>query len=333
MKNDISTNEADVVSIIISIYNVEQYLKKCIDSVINQSYKNIEIILVVGDSGDHCEQICKEYEKLDGRIKAIYGQNNGRSNAREVGLQMATGSYLTFLDGDDTLDSQFTMKMITAIKKYNCDIAACNSKDFYEKDGTFGENLGKEEYMEYSGEEAICTMWYETSMSISFWGKLYKKEVWNGLHFQHYKNYDDLAIMHHVCLRSSKIVYIPSYSGVNHVIRYDSGTWTITQEMLHDLVYLSEEVIRFSKSISNNMYNAAIAIAVSGYFHALMTTSSDQFQDIRNFCKTEIKKYRRLCLCNPKVKIKTRVALLLSYLGFPVVSMIYNIFDLRGKSS
>ena len=93
--------ENDLVSIVVPIYNVEKYLKKCIDSIINQTYKNIEIILVDDGSTDNCGKICDEYTKTDNRIVVIHKKNGGLSDARNAGLDIAKGKYIAFVDSDD----------------------------------------------------------------------------------------------------------------------------------------------------------------------------------------------------------------------------------------
>ena len=96
-----------LISVIIPVYKVEKYLNKCVDSVLNQTYKNLEIILVDDGSPDKCPEICDEYAKKDDRIKIIHKQNGGLSDARNVGIEKSTGEYITFIDSDDYVDSNY----------------------------------------------------------------------------------------------------------------------------------------------------------------------------------------------------------------------------------
>ena len=98
-------DEKDIISIIVPVYNVEKYLDKCIDSIINQTYKNIEIILIDDGSTDQSSAICDKYSKLDKSIKVIHKKNGGISDARNEGTKITTGSYLMFIDSDDYIDS------------------------------------------------------------------------------------------------------------------------------------------------------------------------------------------------------------------------------------
>ena len=122
-----------LVSIIVPIYNVEQYLRKCIDSIINQTYKNLEILLVDDGSPDNCGQICDEYAKKDDRVKVIHKENGGLSSARNCGIEHATGKYIAFVDGDDFVSKNYISNLFTIIKKYNADISLTNKIYYFEK--------------------------------------------------------------------------------------------------------------------------------------------------------------------------------------------------------
>ena len=99
-----------LISVIVPIYKVEKYLNKCVDSIINQTYKNLEIILVDDGSPDSCPDICDKYEKKDNRVKVIHKKNGGLSDARNAGLDIANGEYISFIDSDDEIEASFVEK-------------------------------------------------------------------------------------------------------------------------------------------------------------------------------------------------------------------------------
>ena len=115
----------ELISIVVPIYNVENYLKKCVDTLINQTYRNIEIILVDDGSKDNCGKICDEYQEKDDRIKVVHKKNGGLSDARNAGIKEATGKYIAFLDADDYVDSTMYEKLYNVIKKEKAEIAIC----------------------------------------------------------------------------------------------------------------------------------------------------------------------------------------------------------------
>ena len=106
----------ELISIIVPIYNVEKYIHKCIESIINQTYKNLEIILVDDGSPDNCGNICEEYAKNDSRIKVIHKENNGLSSARNAGLEICKGDYIGFVDSDDYIELNMYEVLINALK-------------------------------------------------------------------------------------------------------------------------------------------------------------------------------------------------------------------------
>ena len=118
-------NSTPLVSIIIPIYNVENYLEQCIISVVHQTYKNLEIILVNDGSPDNSGKICDDFALMDKRIKVIHKMNGGLSSARNAGIDIAKGEYLGFVDSDDTIEPFMYEKLMTAIKRDGIDLAVC----------------------------------------------------------------------------------------------------------------------------------------------------------------------------------------------------------------
>ena len=145
----------DLISIIIPVYKVEKYIYKCIDSVLNQTYKNLEIILVDDGSPDKCPEICEEYAKKDNRIKIIHKKNGGLSDARNAGLKVATGKYIGFVDSDDYIEKDMYQVLYNNIIKTNSDISIVNLKEV--KENEIIENNVKDEQntIEYTKLEGL----------------------------------------------------------------------------------------------------------------------------------------------------------------------------------
>ena len=121
----------DLVSIIVPVYNVENYLKACLDSILNQSYKRLEVILINDGSKDNSYEICKEYAKKDSRIILINSSNMGAAHARNCGIEISTGEYIAFIDSDDVVDERYIELLIKAIKVKNHDLSICTYMDIY----------------------------------------------------------------------------------------------------------------------------------------------------------------------------------------------------------
>ena len=122
-----------MVSVIIPIYNVEKYLSECIESVINQTYSDLEIILVNDGSTDNCRDICERYKRKDSRIKLVHKNNGGLSSARNAGIDVANGDYYTFIDSDDYIMSDMIEQLVYAIQSANADVSICCKADHTSK--------------------------------------------------------------------------------------------------------------------------------------------------------------------------------------------------------
>lgn len=168
----------ELISIIVPVYNTENYLTKCLDSIINQTYKNLEIILIDDGSTDNSGKICDKYAKRDKRIVVIHKTNGGVSSARNLGLKIANGSYIGFVDADDWIADDMYEILYVNLKKFNADISVCKFKNIYTRNNIIynnGDNaktilLNAVKSMEFllnSKENYMCCLW----------NKLYKKEL------------------------------------------------------------------------------------------------------------------------------------------------------------
>lgn len=197
-----------MISVIIPVYNVEKYLEKCIDSVINQSYSDLEIILVNDGSTDSSGKMCKKYSEIDNRIKVINKKNGGLSDARNKGLDIATGEYIAFLDSDDWVDINLYKNLYYLISKYNADISVCNFKRVYLEDDKLSDVEEKIEV--YTNTEAIEQIYYESEKStqtIIVWNKLYKKHILKDMRFPKGKIHEDEFLTPLLLYRATKVVY------------------------------------------------------------------------------------------------------------------------------
>ncbi len=197
-----------LVSIIVPVYNVEKYLEKCVDSILSQTYKNIELILVDDGSTDKSSAICDEYEKRDPRVKVRHKQNGGQADARNQGIKMATGEYIGFIDSDDSVHPEMYEKLYRAISEQGADLSLCdykyvddNGADYYRKNpitrGTF------------TGVEIMAKLQEPApSVYITPVNRLYKREIFDGLEFPVGKINEDAGIAYLVYDRAEKVATI-----------------------------------------------------------------------------------------------------------------------------
>ncbi|MCH5249329.1 MAG: glycosyltransferase family 2 protein [Lachnospiraceae bacterium] len=184
-------NQSPLISVIIPIYNVEKFLHECVDSVLNQTYRNIEIILVDDGSTDKCPEICDEYAGSDNRIKVIHKRNGGLSDARNCGFKASSGEFITFVDSDDCIAKEMIEVLYTLCQKKNVQLAQCNytikHNDF--DNITDGQEQGTLIKKERCMNELFGT--FGTSFCVA-WGKLFHRTVLNTIEFPVGKTHEDV---------------------------------------------------------------------------------------------------------------------------------------------
>ena len=231
-----------LVSIIIPVYKVEQYLKRCMNSVLNQTYKNIEVILVNDGSPDNCPALCDEYAKIDSRVRVIHKENGGLSSARNVALDSVKGDYVFFVDSDDWIALD-TLEVLNEYLKKDYDMISFQVTHLTEE-----KVVGK-------GEKNAKDMDVSQYIDASFLGKytffvttkIFKTEVFNNVRFLEGRNYEDLEIMRRLFLNMKKVI------GLDYSLYYywkaneGSITNTITMKNIKDHYLSANEIYHTCK--------------------------------------------------------------------------------------
>ena len=183
---------APSISIIVPVYKVEKYLRKCVDSILCQSFSDFELILVDDGSPDNCPAICDEYANIDERIIVIHQENRGLSASRNAGLQIAKGKYICFVDSDDILHPQYCAILIKGIQKNDCLLCACNVQRFseiLEPTEIFKENDCV--YTTYNFEEFLIMQMSQTK-EMGVWNRIYSRSIFDSIHFTEGKLHEDI---------------------------------------------------------------------------------------------------------------------------------------------
>lgn len=192
-----------LVSIIIPIYNVEKYLEQCIKSLINQTYRNLEIILINDGSTDKSTKICEKYKNQDNRIVFINKKNGGAASAKNEGLKIAKGDYITFVDSDDFIEPDMIEYMVNTIKKYNSDIIQCSFTNLYKNTERFKQDKIVEQKISSKDFLELFLKKWDSSL---FWNKLFKREVIENVFFKEGRCIDDEFFTYKCVINSKSIV-------------------------------------------------------------------------------------------------------------------------------
>ena len=254
----------ELISIIIPIYKVENYLVKCIESAINQSYKNIEIILINDASPDSCIDICNRYKNIDPRIIIINKINNeGVSEARNSGIDLCKGAYITFIDGDDYISESFIEILYYGIKKENAQIAQGNIKKTYINTGNRNQyNNGVKNFFNITPFDSVKKMYNkngEIAMQyVLITGKLFNKKLFENLRFPKNKSHEDEFLNYKLYYLAENIIYI-KIDLYFYMYRSDSFCHTkYTLDKISKLEALEGRCKFFRNIDSKELYNYSI---------------------------------------------------------------------------
>ena len=202
-----------LISVIVPVYNVERYIEQCVHSICNQTYRNIEIILVDDGSTDSCVQKCDILAGLDSRIKVIHKENGGLSDARNTGIDSASGDYLMFVDGDDFIDENMCQELLDALERNSADISICNflyvGENLTDKFVEMNEHMPIRDEL-ISGRMVIEKKVYEPQSWywIVAWNKLYSKRLFSSIRFPKGKIHEDEFIFHQIFMECEKVACV-----------------------------------------------------------------------------------------------------------------------------
>ncbi|VYS80696.1 glycosyltransferase [Campylobacter ureolyticus] len=197
-----------LISIVVPVYNVEKYLKKCIQSIVDQTYKNLEIILVDDGSSDNSGKICDEFAQKDNRIKVIHKINGGQADARNKALDIMNGEWVSFVDSDDFVSPYYIENLHYLISKYDVDIAITSFVRFYNENTKLSSSkISNQEVLLHNPDEAVKNMLYGKYYSVSPWSKIYKKDLFYNNRFTKGKIYEDFELMPIITSQSKKVAF------------------------------------------------------------------------------------------------------------------------------
>lgn len=315
-----------LISIIVPVYNVEAYLAKCVDSILAQTYTNLEIFLVNDGSSDCCGKLCDEYAKEDKRIKVIHKKNGGLSDARNVAIDVATGEFITFIDSDDYVTDDYIMTLYSLIEKYECKVSIALYNTFVEGSKPKVVNRVYREDCQ-TNIKAIEEMFYQEKYDTASWAKLYHSSLFaTGIRYPKGIVYEDLATTYLLIFQSDKVAFC-NRRIYNYLLRRDSIEGSSFSSKKMDSALKVCELMESHLDILGKVMQAYQCRMMSFFFHLLLKMPDGYEQ--RNMLYKRIKAIRWSVLCNSRARKKARVASLLSYFGLGVVKGVFHLIDRR----
>lgn len=239
-----------LISVIVPVYKVEKYLDRCISSILNQTYQNLEVILVNDGSPDNCPQMCDAYAKADERIKVIHKKNGGVSTARNTGLEVANGDYIVFVDSDDYIEQDMYEKMLAKAIEYDCDVVLCDCmKEYADSSVIYTHDIrgGFYDYKDLLNEyypHLLMTEDVEYPATISNWTILWKSKLntedmrfESGIRFS-----EDLFWGAKLLRRANSFYYMKNEPLYHYIIHSNSASHTFVDDKWKDYVCLYNKI-------------------------------------------------------------------------------------------
>jgi glycosyltransferase involved in cell wall biosynthesis len=259
-----------IVSVIVPVYNVQSFLNECLDSIVNQTYENLEILLVDDGSTDSSGKICENYREKDGRVKVIHKANGGLSSARNAGLDLAIGDYVLFIDSDDWISHNYIQSLIDCVET-NRDINIACSKIRQIKSNSMDEEIFLRTLKDgvYNKVDVVKKILLEEIGSQVVKG-LYKRELWDSIRFPLNRLYEDIPTTYKVFANASKIQFI---SNSTYFYRYHDASISHSNKKTSYQIFLGfferwKHSIVFYPDIADDCCSIASNYAISSLFHS-----------------------------------------------------------------
>lgn len=306
-----------LISVVVPVYKVEEYLDYCVQSIVAQTYANLEIILVDDGSPDRCGEMCDEWAKKDSRIKVLHLQNGGQARARNKGIGLATGEYVSFVDSDDVIDKKMVEKLLALIKEYDAQIAVCGLRKIKGKNDFFPAN-SLPSVVKYPGEQATERLLYQKGLETGPCAKLVLTEIVRQHPFPEGRLFEDLAIVYRWFYEAEYVV-VSSDILYGYIQRENSVMHRVFSSLVFDEVLAADGIVDFVSECCPELLPAANARRFSAYSQVIKWMPNhlqeQALQKRQAMLWSFIKSYRWKMMLDNKARVKNRVAAALTLLG------------------
>lgn len=317
----------DLITIVVPIYKVQDYLEKCIHSILKQTYKNLEIILVDDGSPDNCGNICDEYAKKDNRIKVIHKENGGLSDARNVGIEIATGKYITFVDSDDYITDDYIAYLYDLIKKYNVKLSICEVKTVWKNADSIKNRELQSKVLD--AKTTFEYLLFHKGIEIAAYGKLYLTELWQEYRFPKGQAYEDTATIYKLIEKAEKVAY-----GNKQCYYYVARVGSISKQIgfnknEEDYIRNTEKMLCYIRETYPE-----IAVAVDRYelyanFRILrmLIHTKPKMKEMEKQVITNIKKKQTIVFWYKDTPKRDKIAIMLLNMGLPIFRFSWDLYS------
>lgn len=325
--------ETPMISVIVPVYNVENYLKRCVDTIIGQTYSKLEIILVDDGSTDTSGDICDEYALADERIIVIHKKNGGLSDARNAGLKVKKGEYVFFVDSDDWIHLDTIQILYEKLILCDCDVAIGG---FKQETSNLAERYakiceGEIKVYELSRKQALVEMLKQEKFSCSACGRLFKVGLFDSIEFPVGKLYEDQGTTYRLFLKANKLCFVdlPLYIYFVRSGSIQNSEFKISN--MDELEFALKQKVAIDSEYPE-LRGATAGRLVSTCFHIMFGIDDvKKYQTYYDEALNYVIRYRKQAIFDKKTGKKVKLGCLLSYLGFSFTKRLYCLAGVRGK--
>ena len=311
-----------LISVIVPVYKTEPYLARCVESILNQQYENLEIFLIDDGSPDHCGEMCDGYAQRDARVKVIHKENGGQSSARNDALDAATGAYITFVDSDDALEPDAIGTLYDALVRTKSDIAICGFRKI-----TGAQQVEENAFSEdtvIDGAAVLETMIVDETIGSQPCAKLFAAPLFDGVRFPVGRIYEDLAMMHLPFSKAKRIVCLKACKYL-YYIRDDSTSFSVSDRWYYGLFRAFFDRLVFARKQELTREAQEICLAKTSYFairglrHWNRKDSKDYIEEGRQFLKDN----RNAVLSSDRISKKNKLKAMFAAYLYPVFRTVF----------
>ena len=320
----------DLITVVVPVYKVEKYIDRCVNSIIDQTYKNLEIILVDDGSPDKCGKICDDYAKKDDRIVVIHKENGGLSDARNAGIHAANGKYITFIDSDDYIKNDYVEFLYNLIIENDVMISICSHTVIYDTGLKIEKETG--EFSVLDTKTAIKRILYDDNIDISAWAKMYDIKLFDDIEYPKGRLFEDSAVTCRILSKCEKVA-IGSKSKYFYMIRSDSITNAKFNKKKMDLITSTEEMGQYILEKYPDLQDAVNRRVMYAYLSTLsqLANSNEKHLKEQNEMMDYIKENRRKVLKDKNIPKRDRLALEVTRFGFNIYKAFWNMYRKQTK--
>ena len=315
------TKTNPLISIIVPVYNTAKYLPRCLNSIIHQTYPNIEIIIVDDGSTDNSATVIKSYTQKDTRIKLVHQKNAGLSAARNTGIAKSTGTFITFVDSDDSIEPNMLQAMITAIVDTSADIAVCSFKEIYPSGKVTHFNTSHPQKL-YDTESALEAMLQEKGFMVSATMKLFPAKYFKTVTFPVGKLHEDIGTTYKLIMQASKIVFLPAEYYIYHHHQDSIISHAFDQRKL-DIITLTDQMCDDITKKYPALKNVTNERRMRARFSVLRQISAKDphAKNILSYLRT----HKHYILTNPSANFADKLALRLALTNVKLFQLAYKL--------